>query len=392
MGLLIYHFTTLFSLNLCLQYLCHRCRLATPTMGLCCINIESAFGSREPLAPEIASMDVESAASPIARFNHAPDNITTTIPTSSGTHDSIATSPSSAGKEPSAVPSPGFITCPDYSKVVAFGSKALQPKATRICSPTIFPRNILSSILEHEDILYTLMLNCPNFATLFALVASCKKAKCAFEQHPHGIIKAILGTMSQELQHLTVALIEINGSRIGTSRSIKSNMEAWLGLDPKPRRNRLQVSNWPLLILSDRFCQARLVYCIRGAKRAHWLWDSIRKTHLRLWESSLALSVQSISLWKSSRRIVSKTLPTTELFWLHEWDLITIMWLSCPTSIHYSSRQNGLTYQMIPSGTFLACHHLESDPKQSLSRSMKQKSTGSSALSCAMSSSALYST
>ena len=225
-------------------------------MRKCCINIESAFGSRDPLAPEVASLDVESTASPTARatqtdFAPAFSTTTTTIPTLSGTHDSIVTmtqdkiviSPTSAGKEPSVVPAPGFSPCPDYSKVVAFGSKALQPTATRNRLPTISPRNILSSILEHEDILYTLMLNCPNFATLFALVTTCKKAKCAFEQHPHGIIKAMLDTMSQELQHLTVALMEINGTRLGTSRSIKSNMEAWLGLAPKPRKHRLEVSN-----------------------------------------------------------------------------------------------------------------------------------------------------
>ena len=95
--------------------------------------------------------------------------------------------------------------------------------------------------MDHVDILYVLMLNCPDFPTLLALVASCKTAKRAFNQHPQGIIKAMLDTMPQELQYLTVALIGINGCNISTSHSIKKNMEIWLGKGQKPLGERLQV-------------------------------------------------------------------------------------------------------------------------------------------------------
>ena len=95
--------------------------------------------------------------------------------------------------------------------------------------------------MEHVDVLDMLMLNCPDFPTLLALMASCKTAKRAFEQHSQGIIMAMLKTMPQELQYLTVALIGINGCNIETSYSIKRNMEIWLGKGPKPLSERLQV-------------------------------------------------------------------------------------------------------------------------------------------------------
>ena len=127
--------------------------------------------------------------------------------------------------------------------MAAFGSETVQPSSSADAPKNQNPatRSVLALIMEHEDILDILMLNCPDFPTLLALVASCKTAKRAFEQHPQGIIKAMLDTMPQELQYLTVALIGINGSNIPTSKSVKKNMEIWLGKRRKPLGRRLQV-------------------------------------------------------------------------------------------------------------------------------------------------------
>ena len=150
-----------------------------------------------------------------------------------------------------AQPSPTSLRCPrwsptggdtgtKWSDVVAFGCEAVQGATTNPTNNDI-PPSVFASIVEHRDILDALMLNCPDFPTLNALVASCRTAKLAFEQHPQGIIKAMLRTMPQEMENLTVALIGINGTQIGTSRSIKTNMEIWLGNGPKPLTERLQV-------------------------------------------------------------------------------------------------------------------------------------------------------
>ena len=125
--------------------------------------------------------------------------------------------------------------------MAAFGSEEVRPLSSLDKPKISAARSVLALIMEHVDILDMLMLNCPDFPTLLALVASCKTAKRAFERHSQGIIKAMLETMPQELQYLTVALIGINGCNIETSYSIKRNMEIWLGKGPKPLSERLQV-------------------------------------------------------------------------------------------------------------------------------------------------------
>lgn len=117
----------------------------------------------------------------------------------------------------------------------------MQPSSATAALREPGPPSVLALIIEHVDILDVLMRNCPDFGTLLALVTSCKTAKLSFESHPQGIIKAMLETMPQELQYLTVALIGINGCNIETSYSIRKNMEIWLGMGPKPLRERLQV-------------------------------------------------------------------------------------------------------------------------------------------------------
>ena len=232
-----------------------------------CTIIECAFGSRDPLPPRIASLDADYHNPPAIeveeakpkgvhhnRANHlgSPGDTTpalqTSASTSSGTCNSAlvilqrgeAVGPSATtAAAPASAPSAHV----KWSDVVDLGSEAFQPRA--ISSPGDFavamPYSILLTITKNADILDALLLNCPDFATLFALVASCHTAKNAFERHPQGIIKAMLGRMPQELQYLTVALIGMNGTQVGDSESIKTLMETWLGMGPKPLTERLQV-------------------------------------------------------------------------------------------------------------------------------------------------------
>ena len=125
--------------------------------------------------------------------------------------------------------------------MAAFDSKAVKSSSATASPKDPAPRSVLALIMEHVDILDVLMLNCPDFSTLLALMASCKTAKRAFEQHPQGIIKAMLKIMPSELRYLTIALIGINGCSIENAHSIKKNMVVWLGKGPKPLRERLQV-------------------------------------------------------------------------------------------------------------------------------------------------------
>ena len=232
-----------------------------------CTTIECAFGSRDPLPPRIASLDAEhrnSLAIEVEemrtkdehpnRANHlGSPGVTTPVlqpsaSTSSGTCNSAVVILQKGDiVEPSATtvaaPSSGPSANVRWSDVVDLGSEAFQPRA--ISPPGDFavamPYSILLTITKNADILDALLLNCPDFATLFALVASCHTAKNAFERHSQGILKAMLGRMPQELQYLTVALIGINGSQVGDSESIKTLMETWLGMGPKPLTERLQV-------------------------------------------------------------------------------------------------------------------------------------------------------
>ena len=245
--------------------------------------MESAFGLRDPLAPRIALLDVQSstteppillheAAKTFYKTNSIPqsehdnhvdhlplsDEVTpvwqppaSTIPETrdslfASTQGRAFTPPSETISETivtdsSGVPSPSPSVSPKWSNAAALGVTAWETKTVTSLENSV-PRSILISIMEHADILDALMLNCPDFPTLFALVASCRTAKRAFEQHPAGIIMATLKTMPEELQYLTVALIGINGNSLGTSGKIKAAMETWLGKGPKPLRKRLKVS------------------------------------------------------------------------------------------------------------------------------------------------------
>lgn len=140
--------------------------------------------------------------------------------TSSGTCDSTAVIPqkktvNAPSATFSAVRSPGLQLCyVKWSDVAAFGSKAFQPRATEEILEVAMPYNILVTIMRHEDILDALMLNCPDFPTLFALIASCKTATRAFERYSQGIVKAMLKRTPQQLRYLTVALIGIKDRKL----------------------------------------------------------------------------------------------------------------------------------------------------------------------------------
>lgn len=186
-----------------------------------CTTIESAFGSRDPLPPRVASLDAETLDV------HFFDSL-------------VATNAPKDSAGGATVASP---ICPKWSEVAALGFKARQPSSPAAV-PALrdpAPCSVLALIMKHMDLLDVLMLNCPDFPTLLALLYSCKTAKRVFDEHPQGIIKAVLRTMPQELQYLTVALIGINGCDIRTFDSTKKSMEIWLGKRPKPLSERLQV-------------------------------------------------------------------------------------------------------------------------------------------------------
>ena len=158
-------------------------------------------------------------------------------------HEALATPELSGVKFP-AVPRLStrlHISHTKWSDLARLGSQKAPATAKR---RNVSSRSVLGYIMGHAHILDALMLNCPDFSTLFALVTSCQTAKRAFEHHPAGIIKAMLQTMPQELQYLTTALIGINGCPIGHSRFIRRHMEIWLGMGPKPLTDRLQVCSW----------------------------------------------------------------------------------------------------------------------------------------------------
>lgn len=239
--------------------------------------IERPFGSRDPLRPRIVSLgddsDVSTTNGDICNHTiHVASNLinqrnpvfkqnadvslrslqqeTSTAPSqcvippffSSTVLSSSSTAFASTSKT-FATFSPALLSSISAKEldVAAFDSKAIQPALAPTHALGEETHSVLASIMENADILDVLMLNCPDFQTLFALVTSCKTAKRVFEQHPVGIIKEMLKTMPQELQDLTTALIGTNGCHIGTSHSIKRHMEIWLGMRPKPLMGRLRV-------------------------------------------------------------------------------------------------------------------------------------------------------
>ena len=257
-----------------------------------CTTIESAFGLRDPLPPRIALLD---AVPSIPFTNKGPcppvcvthGSAKTELSTRISTGNSLSKTPQSetstvfenlsntemaapvilapapmlVGRDDSSnfkpracalrtlkyssamsstVPTPSSDANANWPALAASQLQALQRTSGTAAFRHTKP-SVLASILEHADILDTLLLNFPDYPTLFAFVISCKTAKRAFEHHPQGIIKAILNTMPQELRYLTVALIGINGSQMETSQSIQRAMKIWLGKGPKPLSEKLQV-------------------------------------------------------------------------------------------------------------------------------------------------------
>lgn len=223
---------------------------------------KNPFGSRDPLRPRIASLDDEPPVSPgkaltlsssstvssgIQENPVLEHNVGVNLPsllqdTSNGAPRSTHPSFNSSIYQPICNWTTGSTSINiKGSDVAVFDSKAIQPTLAPAHRENPLPRSVLASIMEYPDLLDVLMLNCPDFQTLLALVTSCKTAKRVFEKRPIGIIKEMLKTMPQELQDLTIALIGINGRDISTSRSIKRHMKIWLGMKPKPLMGRLRV-------------------------------------------------------------------------------------------------------------------------------------------------------
>lgn len=179
--------------------------------------------------------------------------------------EAISLTPLSAILRPS--DSTVFNTAVKWSDAVALGSKALQPKNSSSAPEgkeipksktqpektsgdsqesyisasqagntpgVVVPFSILHAMMKVTDVIDVLMLNCPDFSTLFSLVVSCKVAKNTFEDHSHGIIRATLEKMPEEIQHMIVALIAFSNSPTQTPRSIKRLMQTWLTIEPMP--------------------------------------------------------------------------------------------------------------------------------------------------------------
>ena len=227
------------------------------------IIIEHAFGSRDPLPPRVASLDEGPTSSHDAGVDKlgsgdeqdtdveysGPSGAATSMQqlsasTSTGNYNLTAFAPKQiliTKLDATFSATLGLKVHVKWSDVAALGSEAFRLRATTKDPDVTVPFNILVAIMKNADIFDVLMLNCPDFPTLFALVASCATAKLTFERHSQGIIKAMLNRMPQELRFLTVALIGINGSQIVSSVSIKTLMETWLGPGSKPLTKRLQV-------------------------------------------------------------------------------------------------------------------------------------------------------
>lgn len=249
---------------------------------------ESAFGRRFPLPPKVSSpswqltdplnldlyatnpkdehgADIESTESSHGWDSAARQPDTTDLEDSNFECAALRSGESASLQEPSAGPSsvsptslpispknPGVIavgTAVKWSDVVARGSEALQPANTSsdsVRSQVPEPKTVettevsesfstLRAIIEVTDILDALMLNCPDFSTLFSLAVSCKAASKAFEDHPQGIINVMLNRMPEEFQHMTSALIAFKESHSRNPRSIRKLMQTWLIVEPMPK-------------------------------------------------------------------------------------------------------------------------------------------------------------
>lgn len=226
-------------------------------------TIKGAFGSRDPLPPRVASLDEgptsshDAGVDELASRDEQDTDVESSGPSGAATSVQQLSAFTSNGNCNLTVSAPKQILITEldatfsatfglkvhvkWSDVAALGSEAFRLRATTKDPNVAVPFNILLAIMNNADIFDVLMLNCPDFPTLFALVASCTTAKLTFVRHSQGIIKAMLNRMPQELRFLTVALIGINGSQITSSVSILTLMKTWLGPGSKPLTKRLQV-------------------------------------------------------------------------------------------------------------------------------------------------------
>ena len=249
-------------------------------------TIEGAFGSRDPLPPRVASLDEELTIShdlevdEMGPGEEQDTDVESSGPSGAATSVQQLSASTSTGNCNLTVSAPkqtsiteldatfsatlGLKVHVKWSDVVTLGSEAFRLRATTKDPDVTVPFDILLAIMKNADIFDVLMLNCPDFPTLFVLVASCTTAKLTFERHSQGIIKAMLNRMPQELRFLTVALIGINGSQIASSVSIKTLMETWLGPGSKPLTKRLQVCAWDTHI---SYSDSNLSH------KTFWIWE-----------------------------------------------------------------------------------------------------------------------
>ena len=207
-----------------------------------------AFGPRFPLPPKVASpsWDVKTSADLKSLVTSPKGELIPRLPTSLSREIYRRN-----GRPESRVGLAyySFVdTAVKWPMVVAIRSKTLQTKNafSALKKPRVSkcedvktpgvntPFGILRAIMDATDILDALMLNCPDFPTLFTLVVLCKAGKKAFEHHSQHIINAVLMNMSKEYRHLTLALIAFKNARLGTRKTTNELMRTWLTTEPMP--------------------------------------------------------------------------------------------------------------------------------------------------------------
>ena len=197
------------------------------------IVYEAAFGARFPLPPKVASPSGQLTEYPaLESYATNPKR----------RHDAKFQSTGSSSFDVYSLPQQPENTLRDdrnlkcvtkHTEDATSPREGFQPVNV---SGVAVPFSVLHAIIEETDILDVLLLNCPDFPTLFNLVASCSAAKNAFERHSQGIINAMLKKLPGELQYLTLALIAFNDFRPGSPESIRELMKTWLDVKLSPTR------------------------------------------------------------------------------------------------------------------------------------------------------------
>lgn len=204
-----------------------------------------AFGPRFPLPPKVASPSchLKNSTNLESLVTNPKDELIPRLPNSLD-QEPFLDPDSRLGLAYSAM----VHTAVNWPMVVTLRSKTFQIKnifsaskkprvsgCENVKTPgVITPFSILRAIMDSTDILDALMLNCPDFPTLFALVVSCKAGKKAFEHHPQRIINAVLMKLPTEFRHLTLALIAFKDGSVGTKKSVRKLMRTWLTTKPMP--------------------------------------------------------------------------------------------------------------------------------------------------------------